>query len=250
MNLAIIILAAGKGTRMESDLAKVLHPLCGKPLVAWALEATRALQPQRTILVVGHQAAAVEAAVRERFEGIEFVTQAEMRGTGHAVQQAEAVLRDFAGDIIVTCGDVPLINAATLQRLLSSRQEHDSAASMLVAQIEEPGSYGRVLCEADGRVTQIVEAKDAAPEVLAVQNVNAGTYCFTSRALWAQLGRINSNNKSGELYLTDVIGLLAGNGERVDAVFIDEREMTGINTRAQLENLEAQLRAEGVCAHV
>ena len=234
---------------MESDLAKVLHPLCGQPLLAWVLDATEALQPQRTIVVVGHQASAVEAAVRERFGNIEFVTQTEMRGTGHAVQQAEAVLSDFDGDIIVTCGDVPLITAATLQQLVTSRQQHNSAASMLVAQVEEPGSYGRVLCEPDGRVTQIVEAKDATPEILAVQNVNAGTYCFASRALWSQLGRITGNNKAGELYLTDVVGLLTENGERVDAVFIEEREMTGINTRAQLQNLEAQLRAEGVAEH-
>ena len=249
MNLAIIILAAGKGTRMESDLAKVLHPLCGKPLVAWVLEATHALQPQRTIVVVGHQAEAVEAAVRENSPEAEFVLQTEMLGTGHAVQQAEAVLRDFEGDIIVTCGDVPLITADTLRRLAASRQEHNAAASMLVAQIEEPGSYGRVLCEADGRVTQIVEAKDATPEILAVQNVNAGTYCFASHALWPQLRRINNNNKSGELYLTDVVGLLTENGDRVDAVFIDEREMMGINTRAQLQSLEEQLRAEGACGH-
>jgi bifunctional N-acetylglucosamine-1-phosphate-uridyltransferase/glucosamine-1-phosphate-acetyltransferase GlmU-like protein len=174
-----------------------------------------------------------------------------MKGTGHAVQQAETALSDFEGDILVTCGDVPLITAATLQQLVTTRQEHDAAASMLVAQLDEPGSYGRVLCDPDdGSVTQIVEAKDATPEILAVKDVNAGTYCFDSRYLWPQLGRINSDNNSGELYLTDVIGLLTENGARVDAVFIKEREMTGINTRAQLQELEEQLRAEGVGSHV
>ncbi|MDQ3815085.1 MAG: NTP transferase domain-containing protein, partial [Armatimonadota bacterium] len=241
MNLAIIILAAGKGTRMKSDLAKVLHPLCGKPLIAWVLEATQALEPQRTVVVVGHQAAAAEAAVRERFDGIEFVTQPAMLGTGHAVQQAEELLKDFDGDILVTCGDVPLITTETLRRLADKRHEHDAAASMLVATIENPGSYGRVLCEPDGRVTQIVEAKDATPEIIAVKNVNAGTYCFASHALWEQLGRITNENKSGEYYLTDVVGLLTAAGQRVNAVFIDEREMTGINTREELEALEAQL---------
>src|SRR5215216_739687 len=136
MNLAIVILAAGKGTRMESDLAKVLHPLCGKPLIAWVLEATRPLQPQRTVVVVGHQAEAVEAAARERFEGIEFVTQPAMLGTGHAVQQAEAVLSDFEGDVVVTCGDVPLIGAGTLAQLVEARHTGGATAAMLVGVVE------------------------------------------------------------------------------------------------------------------
>ena len=245
MNLAVIVLAAGKGTRMESDLAKVLHPLCGKPLIAWVLEAVEALHPQQIVVVVGHQAAAVEDAVSARFKNIRFVTQPQMLGTGHAVQQAQGLLQDFSGDIIVTCGDTPLMTTDTLRQLVARRQDHNAAASMLVAEIDNPGSYGRVLCETDGRVSAIVEAKDATPEVAAVKTVNAGTYCFESGALWTQLGRITNDNRAGEYYLTDVVGLLAQAGQRVDAVFINEREMTGINTRTELQNLETQLRAEG-----
>lgn len=246
MNLAIIVLAAGKGTRMESDLAKVLHPLCGKPLIAWVLETVSALQPQRIVAVVGHQAAAVERQVRERFPAVEFARQEPMLGTGHAVQQAQAALGDFEGDIMVIYGDTPLISEGALRQLAQPRE--NALASMMVATVEEPGAYGRVLCEADGRVSQIVEAKDATPEILALSTVNAGTYCFEAKALWYYLAQISNDNRSGEYYLTDVVGLMTQDGQRVDAVFVDEREMTGINTRAQLQQLEQQLQNEARAA--
>ena len=244
MSLAIIILAAGKGTRMKSDLAKVLHPLGGKPLIAWALEAVAPLYPDRTVVIVGHQAEVVESAVNERFANIEFALQSEMRGTGDAVKRAVPQLEGFEGDVIVTCGDVPLLKTETLRRLIQTRRENGGAASMLVAQIDEPGSYGRVLCDEENRVLQIVEAKDASPEILTVRNVNAGTYCFDAKSLWPQLARLTNNNKSGEYYLTDVVGFLANDNQRVDAVFIGEREMIGINTREQLDELEAELQSE------
>ena len=247
MSLAIIILAAGKGTRMESDLAKVLHPLCGKPLVAWVLEATRPLAPQRTVVIVGHQADVVEATVREQFPDVEFALQPQMLGTGHAVQQAEALLKDFEGEVIVTCGDAPLITTDTLRELVAQRQQAGATAAMLVATVDHPTGYGRVLLAPDGGVTAIVEQKDATPEIAAIHHVNAGTYCFDSSVLWHYLSRITNNNRQGEYYLTDIVGLLAADGQRVNSVFIDEREMTGVNTRAQLQALEAQLRAEGVC---
>ena len=248
MNLAIVVLAAGKGTRMQSDRAKVLHELCDKPLIAWVLEAAQQTNPQRVVVIVGHQAEEVKAAVRERFPNVEFVLQSEMLGTGHAVQQAEKVLADFDGDILVTCGDVPLLAGETMQKLVEQRAQQDAAASMLIGVVDEPGSYGRVLCEDDGTVHQIIEAKEASPEVLALNRVNAGTYCFRADALWPQLSRVDSNNASGEFYLTDVVGLLAQNGERVGGIFISEREMTGVNTRAQLEQLEAELRGDGTCS--
>lgn len=248
MSLSIIILAAGKGTRMKSDLAKVLHPLGGKPLIAWALDAVAPLSPDRTVVIVGHQAEAVEKAVNERFANIEFALQSEMNGTGDAVKRAVPLLEKFEGDVIVTCGDVPLLQTETLCRLIQTRRENNSAASMLVAQVDEPGSYGRVLCDEENRVLQIVEAKDASPEILAVRNVNAGTYCFDAKSLWPQLARLTNNNKSGEYYLTDVVGFLANDNQRVDAVFVGEREMTGVNTREQLDELEAELKNEAAGA--
>jgi UDP-N-acetylglucosamine diphosphorylase/glucosamine-1-phosphate N-acetyltransferase len=244
MSLAIIILAAGKGTRMKSDLAKVLHPLVGKPLISWALDAVAPLQPDRTVIIVGHQAEAVQSVVLENFVNTEFALQSEMLGTGDAVKRAVPLLGGFDGDVIVTCGDVPLLQTETLRRLIQTRRENSSAASMLVAQVDEPGSYGRVVCDDENRVLQIVEAKDASPEVLGIRNVNAGTYCFDAKLLWPQLEQLTNNNKSGEYYLTDVIGFLANAGQRVDAVFVGEREMTGINTREQLEELEAELKGD------
>ncbi len=247
MNLAVIILAAGKGTRMESDLAKVLHPLCDKPLVSWVLETALSLDPERIVVVTGHQAESVESTIREQFcdfKGIEFVRQTEMKGTGHAVQQAKGLLGDFDGDIIVLCGDVPLIKSNTLRALVQKRGRNQSGAALCIAELENPGAYGRVLLTSSGQVDRIVEAKDANPAQLAVHNVNAGTYCFDSQKLWPALGQIDSNNNSGELYLTDVIGLLTAAGERVDAVTLDEKEMTGINTKRELQQLEEQVKAE------
>lgn len=246
MDLAVIILAAGKGTRMNSDLAKVLHPLCGRPLISWVLDTAAELKPQRTVVVVGHQAETVEAQVKASYPHAEFVNQGEMLGTGHAVRTTQELLKDFSGDVIVTCGDAPLIEAETLKRMVSLRHDNGSAATMMVATIDEPGSYGRVLCDgasANGssRVIKIVEAKDAGPEIKALKTVNAGTYCFASGALWSQLARVTNSNQSGEYYLTDVIGLLTDDKQRVDAVFVDEREMTGVNTIQQLEELEALL---------
>lgn len=247
MNLTIVVLAAGKGTRMESDLAKVLHPLCGKPLVHWVLEAVAPLQAQKTVVVVGHQADQVEATVRERFPNCEFALQSPMLGTGHAVQCAQKHIADNSGDVIVLCGDAPLVQTETLQQLVQRRRDNNSLATMMVAQAEDPGSYGRVLINEGNRVQRIVEAKDASPEELAVKSVNAGSYCFEGAALWNGLSKLGNNNKSGEYYLTDVIGFINEGGGRVDAVMVDEREMTGVNTRAQLQELEEALRADGLC---
>jgi len=243
MELALVILAAGKGTRMESDLPKVLHPLGGKPLVAWVLEASLALHPQRLVVVTGHQAEKVESTIRELFPkaNIEFVRQDKMLGTGHAVQQARPLLGDFKGNIAVLCGDVPLISKESLRKMVETRQNHQAGACLMVCDLDDGGSYGRVVCDKKDQVQRIVEAKDASVEELALKRVNAGTYCFDSVRLWPQLERLENNNKSGELYLTDVIGLLNDNGERIDSLLVNEQEMTGVNTKAQLQALEESL---------
>lgn len=250
MELAFIILAAGKGTRMDSDLAKVLHPLCGKPLVAWVLEAANGLSPSRVVAVVGHQAARVQSEIAGRFAHVQYATQSEMLGTGHAVMQAEELLKDFEGDIIVTCGDAPLITEATFRALAQKRASLDAAAAMLYATEDNPGSYGRVILD-DGRtvVQKIVEVKDATDEEKACHTVNAGTYCFRAKDLWPFLKGIGNSNKSGEYYLTDVVGLMTEAGKTVAAVEIASREMVGVNTKTELLALEHELRAEGRCGH-
>lgn len=243
MKLAILVLAAGKGTRMQSDLPKVLHPLLGKPLVGWVLDACRELNPDRLLTIVGHRADLVKAEVGPVYSEVEFVLQPEMKGTGHAVMMAEPALQEFTGDIVVTCGDAPLMTAQTLRDLVAKRRATGAAASMLIGKLENPGSYGRVLCEENGTVHQIIEAKDASDEVRSLSTVNAGTYCFQAEALWEQLARVGNDNKSGEYYLTDVVGLLTAAGRGVTGIFIGEREMTGVNTREELAELEAELAA-------
>ncbi len=243
MPLAILVLAAGKGTRMESDLPKVLHQLRGQPLLAHVLDTARQLHPDRLIAIVGHRADLVEAEIAPKYSEVEFVNQGEMLGTGHAVTKAHSALQDFEGDILVTCGDAPLLTSATLDDLRKKRAQFDAGAAMLVGRLDEPGSYGRVVMDESGQVEAIVEAKDATPEILALQTVNAGTYCFRARDLWEQLARVGNDNKSGEYYLTDVIGLLRGAGQSVVGELVAAREMTGINTKSELAALEAQLES-------
>ena len=244
MSLAILVLAAGKGTRMESDLPKVTHSLLGKPLLAHVLEAARALAPDRLIAIVGHRADLVEAQIAPDYPEVEFVNQGEMLGTGHAVTQAHSALDNFEGDIIVTCGDAPLLTSATLDDLRKKRAHFDAAAAMLVGRLDDAGSYGRVVMDESGQVAAIIEAKDAAPEILELPTVNAGTYCFRARDLWPTLSRVTNDNRAGEYYLTDVIGLLREAGHSVVGELISEREMTGINTKSELAALETQLQSE------
>ena len=244
MPLAILVLAAGKGTRMESDLPKVLHPLLGKPLLAHVLDAALQLQPDRLICIVGHRADLVEAQIAPDYSAVEYVNQGEMLGTGHAVLQAHAALSEFEGDIIVTCGDAPLLSAATLDDLRRKRAHFDAAAAMLVGRVDHPGSYGRVVMDEGGQVSAIVEAKDASTETLALPTVNAGTYCFVADDLWPALARVGNSNKAGEYYLTDVVGLLREAGKSVVGELISEREMTGVNTKAELAELNRQLESE------
>jgi bifunctional N-acetylglucosamine-1-phosphate-uridyltransferase/glucosamine-1-phosphate-acetyltransferase GlmU-like protein len=169
-----------------------------------------------------------------------------MLGTGHAVLQAEPLLRDFEGDVLVTCGDTPLIQTNNLRALVEKRRESGATAAMQVCELEEPGSYGRVLLSPDGPVEQIVEAKDCTPEQLRVKRVNVGTYAFDAQELWRYLGSVGNENRAGEYYLTDVVGLMTEDGKRVESVTVGEREMTGVNTKAQLGELEAQLQSEGL----
>ena len=244
MNLAVLVLAAGKGTRMESDLPKVLHPLRGQPLVGHVLRAASMLEPARLICIVGHRAELVEAEVSRAFPGVEFVDQGEMLGTGHAVSQTKAALEGFEGEILVTCGDAPLLTGETLFDLVERRRHDGAGAAMLVGRLDDPARYGRVIMGEGGEVEKIVEWKDASEAERAVQTVNAGTYVFRAGDLWKQLARVTNDNASGEYYLTDVIGLLRGDGGKVVGVLVSEREMTGINTKAELAQLEAQLAEE------
>ena len=229
---------------MESDLPKVLHLLLDKPLLAHVLDAALQLRPDRLICIVGHRADTVEAQIKPDYPNVEYVNQGEMLGTGHAVLQAKSALDGFEGDIIVTCGDAPLLTAATLDDLRKKRAQLDAAAAMLVGRVDHPGSYGRVVMDEGGQVSEIVEAKDASPEILELPTVNAGTYCFVAADLWPALANVGNDNKAGEYYLTDVVGLLREAGKSVVGELISEREMTGVNTKAELAELNRQLESE------
>lgn len=234
--LAIIVLAAGQGTRMRSRLPKVLHQIGGRPLVGHVLSTARRLGAQHIEVVVRHEREQVIAALAEQYPDAVIVDQDEIPGTGRAVQVALSALpEDFDGDVLVLSGDVPLLQAETLESLVAGHRAAAAAATVLSARIDDPTGYGRVIRGADGTVERIVEQKDATPDEAAVTEINAGVYVFRAAALRTHLARIGQDNAQGEVYLTDVIGLLREAAETVAAQPAPDPESTfGVNDRAQL----------------
>jgi bifunctional UDP-N-acetylglucosamine pyrophosphorylase/glucosamine-1-phosphate N-acetyltransferase len=240
MKLASVILAAGQGTRMKSDLSKVLHPLAGQPLVLHAVETAQAMTDIKPMLVVGHGAEAVRKAVGD---DAAFVEQAEQRGTGHAVLQAREMLQDQSDLVLVTYADMPLLTVETLRRMVKRQQENTGPITMLVLVDENPRGFGRVLRDNSGAVTQIVEEVMASPEQLAIKELNAGVYCFDADWLWGHVDRIPLSLPKQEYYLTDMIGMAVAEGLRVEAVITEDgREALGINSRVHLAEAESTLR--------
>jgi bifunctional UDP-N-acetylglucosamine pyrophosphorylase / glucosamine-1-phosphate N-acetyltransferase len=239
-NVAAVVLAAGKGTRFRSDLAKVLHRAAGRTLVGHVLEALRPLDLGQVIVVVGHQAEDVRAEVAASgLPGVATALQADQRGTGHAVQQAVPVLADGIDRVLVLPGDTPLLTAPTLERLLESAEGR--AAAMLTAKLDDPTGYGRVLRSGGGSVAGIVEHRDATEDQLAVREINAGMYLVDRPLLEAGLDRLDDDNDQGELYLTDIVSFLTDDGHDVAAVVVDEDEIAGVNDRRQLADAAAVL---------
>ena len=239
-SLAVVVLAAGKGTRMRSPLAKVLHPLAGCPIIAHVLKAVQPLKPRHLVTVVGHQADAVRR-VCEPY-GACCVVQEPQMGTGHAVVQTKALLQDFDGDILVLCGDVPLLRTATLHRLLDAHQQQQAALTMLTTCLDDPTGYGRIMRHDQGNVVGIVEERDATPSQKAVCEINGGVYCIQASFLFATLLRVGRHNAQGEQYLTDVVGLAAVDGRSIADVATEPEEILGVNTPADLARLETLLR--------
>ena len=241
---AVVVLAAGEGTRMRSSLPKVLHPLGGRPLLGHALAAARATGPEHLVVVLRHQAERVAEAVRAADPAVVVALQDEVPGTGRAVRCGLGALpQDLAGTVVVTYGDVPLLSAGTLRRLVAAHRAGGNAMTVLTAELEDPTGYGRVLRDAHG-VAAIVEQKDATAEQRAVREVNSGVYAFDAAALRAALERVGRDNAAGEVYLTDVLGLLRADGLRVEALAVhDEWEIRGVNDRAQLAELAGEANA-------
>jgi len=241
MNVASIILAAGKGTRMKSALPKVLHPVAGKPMIAYSIDRAWELSRRPPLIVVGYGAAQIAAVIGERAR---FVTQQEQLGTGHAVMQARDALAGQAQTILVTYGDMPLLTGETLRRLLDAHlAAGDTPVTMLSVIADDPRGFGRVLRNEQGDVTAIVEEAVATPEQLAIRELNVGVYCFDADWLWAHLPQIPVSQPKGEYYLTDIVGLAAAEGRRVQALVTEDgNETLGINTRVHLAQAETIMR--------
>lgn len=247
-SLSVLILAAGLGTRMRSARAKVLHEIGGLPLIIYVCRTAQSLDPERVYVVVGHQASAVESAVRNRMGNLaEFVLQTEQRGTGDAVMAARAELGDRDYLVLVLSGDVPLIRSETLVAFMENHKSSGAACSILSVRLENPTGYGRIVRDNHDRFARITEQKDATADEQKIKEINSGIYCFDSRKLFSALERVKPANKQGEYYLTDVPEILLSDGETVN-VYIhgDAREVSGINTRAELAEFENLLRRNTV----
>jgi len=236
-DLTAIVLAAGKGVRMQSELPKVFNPLAGKPLLEHVLNSLKAAGVRNILAVVGHQ----KERLIEYFAGwpVTFVEQKEQLGTGHAVMMAEPYLKDLSGKVLVLAGDVPLLSAKTIRGLIDFHDRHHSAATVLTAEVPDPANYGRIVRNQEGLILRIVEKKDASPAELKIREINTGTFCFNSRSLFSALASVKPENAQKEYYLTDTIEILKGEGQPVFACLAEDfRETLGVNTKEELRELE------------
>ncbi|SNS07121.1 UDP-N-acetylglucosamine pyrophosphorylase /glucosamine-1-phosphate N-acetyltransferase [Sphingomonas laterariae] len=234
---AAVILAAGKGTRMKSDLHKVLHPIAGRPMLSHLMASADLLGPAAKVVVVGAGRDQVE---RQVADAAKVVVQEPQLGTGHAVQQAEAALGDFDGDVLVLYGDVPLVRAETMARMLDRLNADDRPASVVLGfRPTDPLAYGRIIAE-DGVVAKMVEFKDASPAERAVTLCNSGLMAVRGRDLWALLARVGNDNAAGEYYLPDIVMLAAADGRRSAVIEAEAWEVAGVNSRAELAGVEAE----------
>lgn len=233
---AVVVLAAGEGTRMKSKTPKVLHEICGRSLVGHVVSAARELDPEHLCVVVGHAREQVTAHLEEHYAGTRTAVQYEQNGTGHAVRMALEELGEVDGAVVVVCGDTPLLSGETLGALTATHAADGNAVTVLTAEVPDSTGYGRIVRDpATGAVTAIVEHKDASDEQRAIREINSGVFAFDGRLLADALSKVRTDNSQGEEYLTDVLGILREAGHRVGAsVAADHREILGINNRVQL----------------
>ena len=235
-----IILAAGESTRMKTQLPKVLHEVCGRPMLAYVLDACRAVEVSKIYVVVG----CGKEQVIQAFSGAEdivWVEQAEQKGTGDAVMCCREYLADFAGGILILCGDGPLIRAETLKALIDKHESEMSAATLATAVLDDPAGYGRIIRDVYGKIQGIIEDSDCTPEQLAVKEINPSYYCFSNRVLFEALEKVTPDNVKKEYYLTDALRLIIAAGHKVVAVTaVDAEDAMGVNDQAQLS------RASGI----
>ncbi len=250
---SVIILAAGLGTRMKSEKVKVLHPLLGMPMIFFTVELAQKLGAEKTVLIIGHQAEEVKAALEGR--PVDFALQKEQLGTGHAVQQAVPHLQETEGPILVLCGDVPLLREETLSRLIEHHRETDAAVTLLTTQLQSADGYGRIIRSPSGNILKIVEHKDATLEEKKIREINTGIYCFDADFLRTSIASLTNKNVQNEYYLTDLIEIAQYEQKKVSGLTCEEpEEVMGINSRDQLaaaaailrDRINLQLMQEGV----
>ena len=241
-NIAAVVLAAGKGTRIKSGLVKVLHPAAGRPMINWVVDAARAAGAAPVVLVVGHQADAVRRAFPDAAD-IRCAMQEEQLGTGHAVACARDELAGFSGTVVILCGDTPLLRAETLRGLVAFHRENGAALTVLTSLMDNPHGYGRVIRAADGSVLRIVEQKDATPDEHALCEINSGIYCMEADVLFANIDSLGSDNAQQEFYLTDLVSIAVRQGLACLGLSTDDAgEIMGVNDRAQLADAARMLR--------
>lgn len=239
-DLAVVVLAAGKGVRMKSDLPKVFHEILGEPMLTYVLETVKKLAPSHTYVVVGHKRDLIMDYYKDW--PLKFVTQEEQLGTGHAVMQVKPFLSDFSGTVLVLAGDVPLLSAGTLKGLVDFHLGKNAAATDLTAVLEDAGNYGRIVRNEKGEIMKIVEKKDASPEELEIKEINTGTFCFDRDALFAALAEVRPDNAQQEYYLTDTLEILRKKRQPVYAFRAeDPSETLGVNTKEELVSVEKLL---------
>jgi len=241
MEVAVIVLAAGKGKRMKSIIPKVVHPILGRPMISYVLDAVMKINPKKIALVVGHGAEKVKEAVADK--QVEWVLQEEQLGTGHAASCARKALAGFKGNVLILNGDFPLITPKTLKNFITSHNKSRASVSILTAILDNTEGYGRVVRSQKGEVLRVIEEKDATPIEKKLKEINSGAYCVESPFLWRALECIGAGNKQGEYYLPDVVNIASNQGKKVKGfVVTDNRELLGVNTRAELAETEEILR--------
>jgi len=241
-NFSTLIMAAGKGTRMKSDLAKVLHKINDRPMVHYVIDVAENIGSQKIVLIVGHQRDKVKEECGNY--DIQFAIQDQQLGTGHAVQMTEDIFKDYSGNLLILSGDVPLLTSKTLQKLIEAHSQSNAIASLLTANLDDPTGYGRVIRSDAGLVERIVEHKDATDEERDIKEINVGIYIFKSKPLFDSLKLINNDNVQGEYYLPDVVKLYVDNKEKVVAQLAENfNETKGINDVNQLKEAETILQS-------
>ena len=241
--LATVILAAGKGTRMKSDLPKVLHKVLGETMVARVVARAKEAGSSRIVVVIGHKKELVEKELTGK--NVDFAVQAQQLGTGHAVMITEPELKDFSGDILILAGDVPLLTSETLIKLIRTHHEEEADATVLSAIFDDPHGYGRIIRTPDGDYSHSVEEKDANDEIRKIKEINSGIYLFKSELLFHYLRFIGTDNIQGEYYLTDVLPLMRKDNKKIALQVADDPdEIQGVNTVDQLGEAEEKLKAQ------